>query len=55
MKKHIIFVLLACVLGLVAVALIGCKEEKKSLSPESLLLMGSGQKYFPEIPKGVAQ
>mgnify|MGYP001767472191 CR=1 FL=1 len=57
MKKHIIVVLLLCVMGLGVMALIGCKEEKKSFSPESaLLLMGAGQQtFFPEIPLGVAE
>jgi len=55
MKKHIIVVLLLCIMGIGVMALIGCKEEKKSANPGALLLMGSGQKYFPEIPKGVAE
>jgi hypothetical protein len=54
MKKHIIVVLLLCVMGLGVMALIGCKEEKKSANPGALLLMGS-PKYFPEIPQGVAR
>jgi hypothetical protein len=54
MKKHIIGILLLCVMGLGVMVLIGCKEEKKSVNPGTLLLLGS-PKYFPEIPKGVAQ
>lgn len=54
MKKRIVLMLLACVLGLGVMALIGCKEEKKSVNPGALLLIGSPN-YFPEIPKGVAQ
>ncbi len=56
MKKLVMGILLVCVMGLGVIALIGCKEEKKSANHgAALLLMGSQPKYFPEIPKGVAQ
>jgi hypothetical protein len=55
MKKLIMGILLVCVMGLGVMALFGCKEEKKSVNPATLLLFGSQPKYFPEIPQGVAQ
>lgn len=57
MRAKLILVLLVCALGPGLVALTGCKEEKKSLSPAStLLLLNAGQQtFFPVIPKGVAE
>lgn len=57
MRVKLILVMLMCALGPGLVALTGCKEEKKSMSPAStLLLLNAAQPtYFPVIPKGVAQ
>ena len=57
MKTRIIAALLACGLGLGIAAITGCGNEKKSNDASKLapLLLLNQQKYFPEIPKGVAE
>lgn len=58
MRAMLILILLICTMGLGVVAMTGCKEEKKSMTPATtLLLINAAQQslYFPEIPKGVAE